>query len=118
MPIMLAWKLHKANVLSDEGAKKLVRQNVKTSGRFFSRGGLAKILWNDTQITPPATQQERWEEQSGYSPSTTAAIVAGLITASDIATLSGDDKNAQRYLATAKNTAAILNRKCLLPKVT
>ncbi|KAA1156009.1 glycoside hydrolase family 15 protein [Pseudoalteromonas fuliginea] len=102
MPIMLAWKLHQANVLSDAELKDWYARMLKPAADFLVEGGLAKILWNDTQITPPATQQERWEEQSGYSPSTTAAIVAGLVTASDIAALSGDDKNAQRYLATAK----------------
>jgi glucoamylase len=31
------------------------------------------------------TQQERWEEAAGYSPSTLAAVIAGLICAADIA---------------------------------
>ena len=30
----------------------------------------------------PVTQQERWEENAGYSPSTLAAVIAGLICAS------------------------------------
>ncbi|KKN28394.1 hypothetical protein LCGC14_0854650, partial [marine sediment metagenome] len=102
MPIMLAWKLHQANVLSDDELKDWYARMLKPAADFLVNGGRAKILWNDMQITPPATQQERWEEQSGYSPSTTAAVVAGLITASDIATLSGDTQNADRYLATAK----------------
>ncbi|MGC2620006.1 MAG: glycoside hydrolase family 15 protein [Acidobacteriaceae bacterium] len=33
----------------------------------------------------PVTQQERWEETPGYSPSTLAAVIAGLICAADIA---------------------------------
>src|SRR5580698_4273393 len=33
----------------------------------------------------PVTQQERWEEAAGYSPSTLAAVIAGLICAADIA---------------------------------
>ena len=33
----------------------------------------------------PVTQQERWEEASGYSPSTLAAVICGLICAADIA---------------------------------
>ena len=33
----------------------------------------------------PITQQERWEETPGYSPSTLAAVIAGLICAADIA---------------------------------
>jgi glucoamylase len=33
----------------------------------------------------PITHQERWEENAGYSPSTLAAVIAGLICAADIA---------------------------------
>ena len=33
----------------------------------------------------PVTQQERWEENAGYSPSTLAAVISALICAADIA---------------------------------
>ncbi|WP_413401859.1 glycoside hydrolase family 15 protein [Pseudoalteromonas sp. KJ71-7] len=102
MPLMLAWKLHQAGVLSDAELSDWYSRMLKPAADFLVEGGRANILWNDTQITPPATQQERWEEQEGYSPSTTAAVVAGLITAADIAKLAGDDANATRYLNTAK----------------
>ncbi|KZN68283.1 glucan 1,4-alpha-glucosidase [Pseudoalteromonas luteoviolacea CPMOR-1] len=102
MPIMLAWKLWQAGVLSDEKLVYWYERMLKPAAEFLVDGGLAKILWNDTQITPPATQQERWEEQDGYSPSTTAAVIAGLVTASDIAKLAGDKAGEQRYLDTAK----------------
>lgn len=102
MPIMLAWKLHQADVLTDAELTDWYGRMLKPAADFLVDGGRAKILWNDMQITPPATQQERWEEQEGYSPSTTAAVVAGLITAADIATLAGDNENAKRYLETAK----------------
>ena len=102
MPLMLAWKLHQAGVLSDAELTDWYSRMLKPAADFLVEGGRANILWNDTQITPPATQQERWEEQEGYSPSTTAAVVAGLITAADIAKLAGDDANATRYLNTAK----------------
>ncbi|MBT2153176.1 glucan 1,4-alpha-glucosidase [Pseudoalteromonas tetraodonis] len=102
MPIMLAWKLHQADVLTDAELSDWYSRMLKPAADFLVEGGRANILWNDTQITPPATQQERWEEQEGYSPSTTAAVIAGLITAADIAKLAGDDANATRYLNTAK----------------
>ncbi|GAP75037.1 glucoamylase [Pseudoalteromonas sp. SW0106-04] len=102
MPIMLAWKLYKGGVLSKNELAQWYRTMLQPAADFLVDGGLAKILWNDTQITPPYTQQERWEEQAGYSPSTTAAVVAGLVSAGEIAKLSGDTDNAQRYLATAK----------------
>jgi glucoamylase len=49
----------------------------------------------------PATQQERWEEVSGYSPSTIAAEIAGLVCAADIARKNGANEDAERYLRTA-----------------
>jgi glucoamylase len=103
MPIMLAWKLHQADVLTDAELSDWYSRMLKPAADFLVEGGRANILWNDTQITPPATQQERWEEQEGYSPSTTAAVIAGLITAADIAKMAGDEVNAKRYLATAKS---------------
>jgi glucoamylase len=44
---------------------------------------------------------ERWEEQSGYSPSTIAAEIAGVTAAAHIAALHGDAARAQVYQATA-----------------
>ncbi|WP_034087598.1 glucodextranase DOMON-like domain-containing protein [Streptacidiphilus albus] len=49
----------------------------------------------------PSYGVERWEEQSGYSPSTIAAEIAGLTAASSIAALHGDRADAQLYQATA-----------------
>lgn len=53
----------------------------------------------------PATPQERWEEEPGYSPSTIAAEIAGLVAASEIARLNGDGKATQRFLAAADEWA-------------
>ncbi|HWG60565.1 MAG TPA: glucodextranase DOMON-like domain-containing protein [Streptosporangiaceae bacterium] len=49
----------------------------------------------------PSFGVERWEEQSGYSPSTIAAEIAGLTAASAIASGQGDQARAQLYQATA-----------------
>jgi glucoamylase len=49
----------------------------------------------------PATPQDRWENQGGYSPATTAAEIAGLVCAADIARRNGDSASAGRYLQTA-----------------
>jgi glucoamylase len=54
----------------------------------------------------PWTPQERWENQSGYSPATIAAEIAGLVCAADIARANGDAASAQRYLATADDWQA------------
>src|ERR1700761_3297145 len=66
-------------------------------------------LWQD-HIRPaadflvangPSFGVERWEEQSGYSPSTIAAEIAGLTAASTIAASHGDTARAHLYQATA-----------------
>ncbi|ATC94431.1 glucan 1,4-alpha-glucosidase [Pseudoalteromonas tunicata] len=106
MPIMLAWKLWQAQQLSDSELINWYQKMLKPAADFLVKGGRAKILWNDTHITPPMTQQERWEEQAGHSPSTTAAVIAGLITAADIAKAAGDVQNSALYLATARGYSA------------
>jgi glucoamylase len=71
-------------------------------------GGNA-ALWRD-HIRPaadflvahgPSFGVERWEEQTGYSPSTIAAEIAGLTAASVIAGEHGDQARARVYQATA-----------------
>ncbi len=49
----------------------------------------------------PLYGDERWEEQTGYSPSTLAAEIAGLVAAGAIADAHGDTALAQVYRATA-----------------
>jgi glucoamylase len=49
----------------------------------------------------PSNGVERWEEQSGFSPSTIAAEIAGLTAASHIARVNGDSVRADIYQATA-----------------
>lgn len=53
----------------------------------------------------PAFGVERWEEQSGYSPSTIAAEIAGLVAAGEIAARQGDQGRARIYRATADHFA-------------
>jgi glucoamylase len=49
----------------------------------------------------PDSEQERWENQSGWSPNTIAAEIAGLICAADIAGRNGDTTRAAQYRSTA-----------------
>jgi glucan 1,4-alpha-glucosidase len=49
----------------------------------------------------PSYGPERWEEQSGYSPSTIAAEIAGLVAGAAIAQQHGDAADARVWLATA-----------------
>jgi glucoamylase len=76
-PIMLAWRLHCEKALADFDPANLVRS------------GAAYLIRNG-----PVTQQERWEEASGYSPSTLASNIAALICASLLFHKLGDEATA------------------------
>ncbi len=102
MPIMLGWKLWQHEVLNDTEAQHWYKTMLKAAADFLVEGGETNLEWNKTVIKPPYTQQERWEEQEGYSPSTMASVVAGLITAAELAKHSADDASADRYLARAR----------------
>ncbi len=73
--------------------KKTYENHVKKAADFLVKTG-------------PKTPQERWEEKSGYSPSTIAAEIAGLVCAADIAKRNGDETSANLYLKTADDWAA------------
>ncbi|MDQ1640808.1 MAG: glucoamylase [Actinomycetota bacterium] len=51
----------------------------------------------------PSSPQERWEEEGGYSPSTIAAEIAGLVSAASIARVNGDAASAALYTGVADN---------------
>ena len=77
-PILLARKLQQENALSSFDIYPMILR----AAEFLIRQG-------------PATQQERWEENSGYSPSTLAAMIAALICAAGIARDRQDPKTAE-----------------------
>ncbi|MFC3989719.1 glycoside hydrolase family 15 protein [Actinoplanes siamensis] len=54
----------------------------------------------------PWSPQDRWENQSGYSPATIAAQIAGLVCAASIARANGDLPAADRYLRIADSWRA------------
>ena len=81
MPIMLGWKLWKAGVLSDEDLEHWYVRMLKPAAEFLANGGHVRFSRNCYHLVPPDSQQERWEEQHGYSPSTVAAIITGLLAA-------------------------------------
>lgn len=110
MPIMLGHRLWQEGVLDDQQIIHWYQLMLKPAADFLTQGGSVDILWNKNKITPPLTQQERWEEQGGYSPSTTAAIIAGLVAAADIAELAQDQTSAAKYLAAADNYSALIEK--------
>ena len=67
-PLILAWRLWKADALGEMDIFPFVQR----AAGFLVRHS-------------PITNQERWEEAAGYSPSTLAAVIAGLICAAEMA---------------------------------
>lgn len=80
-PLIMAYELKRFDKATWEN-------HVKKAADFIVKNG-------------PATPQERWEEESGYSPSTIAAEIAGLVCAAEIARRNGDTASAELYLKTA-----------------
>ena len=80
-PIILAWQLDRTDESTYE-------HHIRTAANFLVQHG-------------PATPEERWGEMSGYSPSTIAAEIAGLICAADIARTNNDTASADLWTRTA-----------------
>jgi glucoamylase len=78
-PILLAWRLQRGD---------LYASMVRRAADYLVANG-------------PSTPVERWEENGGYSPSTIAAEIAGLVAAADMARLQGDTASEARYLSAA-----------------
>jgi glucoamylase len=94
-PIALAWQL--------QAFDSVTWSHVKRAADFI-------IGWHDDQgHSAPYTPQERWENQSGYSPATISAEIAGLVCAADIARRNGDSADAALFLQTADAWQANLN---------
>jgi len=116
MPIMLGWKLWKLGWLSEAELKTHYGKMLKPAADFLVKGGTVGLGWNHATVIPPFTQQERWEEQGGYSPSTTAAVIAGLVVAGDIADLAGDPTGADLYRKTADDYSSKVEARMVTTK--
>ncbi len=81
-PIILAWQLGRKDDPTWAGVQKAANVLVRKG---------------------PATPQERWEETDGYSPSTIAAEIAGLVAAGDLARQRGDLARAALWTGVADN---------------
>jgi glucoamylase len=80
-PIMLAWRLKREKALKDFDPYVTM---MRAAGYLVRHG--------------PITQQERWEELSGYSPSTLASNIAALIGAACLARERGERATAYFFL--------------------
>ncbi len=81
-PLLMAWQAGLA------GDVAFYREHVRPDADFIVNHG-------------PNYGVERWEEHPGYSPSTIAAEIAGLVAAGHLALAAGDTARADLYFATA-----------------
>jgi glucoamylase len=93
-PMLLAWRLHKHNATLEHF----------DPHPMFMRATAYLILQG------PVTGQERWEENAGYSPSTLAIVIAGLVCAAECARERGDAGRADFVLTYADWLAAHLEQ--------
>lgn len=91
LPIVLAWQLGRTDPRS--------LNSVRKAAEFL-------VTYSKNGHTAPWTEQDRWENQSGYSPATIAAAIAGLVCAADMLEKAGDSAAADRYRAVADRWAS------------
>ncbi len=81
-PLLMAWEAGLAGNVS------FYRDHIRPAADFIVDNG-------------PSYGVERWEEHPGYSPSTIAAEIGGLVAAGHLASAAGDSGRADLYFATA-----------------
>ena len=89
-PILLAWRLHREGVTLGQFNPCVM---ILRAAAYLIRQG-------------PVTAQERWEETAGYSPSTLATVIAGLVCAAEFAKQHSDAGTADFILQYADWLAA------------
>jgi len=102
MPILLGYKLWQAGVIEDAEMAGHWENMLKPAADFLIEGGRPDILWNNEFVARLGyTQQDRWEEQTGWSPSTMAAVISGLVVAGELADAFDGDGAGDPYRAAA-----------------
>ncbi|OEV31073.1 glucan 1,4-alpha-glucosidase [Streptomyces nanshensis] len=86
-PMLLAWLLD--------------RHDARTLDRLVRAADFILGFKSEEGYKAPYSQQERWEEQSGYSPSTIASVIAGLVCLGDLLERGGQGEKAAEYLKAA-----------------
>jgi glucoamylase len=105
-PIIAAWRLWKENALGNYDPY----PGISRACAYLIREG-------------PATPEERWEEASGYSPSTLASNIAALVCAADMIEARGDKHTAEfvrtyaDFLESHVEKWTVTNEGSLLPGV-
>lgn len=80
-PIVLAWRLQQAGALE-----------------HFDPLGMVTAAIGFLLTSGPMTKQDRWEEASGHSPSTLAAVISGLVCGAEFLRADGDHETAEFVL--------------------
>ena len=86
-PILLADMLHRHGHLDRNGLQKFMPMIRRAAGYILANG--------------PATCEDRWEEDPGYSPFTLAVEIAALLAAADLLDLDGEERAAAYLRETA-----------------
>jgi glucoamylase len=86
-PILLADMLHRNGHLDLHALKRFMRMIRNAAGYILANG--------------PATGEDRWEEDPGYSPFTLAVEIAALLAAADLLDLAGDTEAGRHLRETA-----------------
>jgi glucan 1,4-alpha-glucosidase len=98
------------NTQLDECAYPLIMAlDVGLTGRSFYEDHIKRAA-NFVASHGPSFGPERWEEQSGFSPSTISAEIAGLIAAARIADINGDSGSARVWRGVADEFQRNLKR--------
>lgn len=90
LPLVLAYQLQRTD-------RATWLNHIKPAADFILRKG-------------PVTEQDRWEEKRGYSPSSIAAEIAGLVCAAHIAVINHDKVSSASYLKHADEWVSRLER--------
>ncbi len=105
-PVLLAWRLRKLRLLGEFDPRVMVKRAVG----FLLYSG-------------PVTGEERWEETSGYSPSTLAVIISAFVCAASFASEANDHQSAAflesyaDYLRSHIEEWTVTTKGALLPDV-
>ncbi|MCB1328941.1 MAG: hypothetical protein KDK28_05605, partial [Maritimibacter sp.] len=86
-PILLADMLHRQGALGEGGLDRYTGMVTRAAGFVLMNG--------------PATAQDRWEEDAGYSPFTLAVEIAALLAAADVLDAAGRTDDARHLRETA-----------------
>lgn len=95
-PILLTDLARREGALSEDDFRRLWSMTRRAAG-FLVRNG-------------PVTQQDRWEEDAGYSPFTLAAVIAALLAAAELADANDEHAVATYLRETADNWNAGIER--------